>query len=188
MVTPTVIKQDVTKPAPEINQQPLPAVPPAPKGMLKREPEKINKPDPKPEPPKRVEVEPPRPVAVEPPQKQARQQRLTSGLSQKQATKLAAAVTKPVAASYLDNPPPRYPEKARLRKQEGTVLLDVRVRTDGTSEDVRVLSSSGYALLDGAALEAVRKWRFVPAKRGSQLIEANVEVPIKFQIQRRRKL
>jgi protein TonB len=151
--------------------------------MVKQQPQKQPKPEPKPEPPERRK-QPPK----QQPQTQVSQQRLTSGIPHKQATTLAAAVTKPVAASYLDNPPPRYPEKARLRKQEGTVLLDVRISTDGTSEDVRVLSSSGYALLDRAALEAVRQWRFVPAKRGSQLIEANVEVPIKFQIQRRRKL
>jgi periplasmic protein TonB len=109
-------------------------------------------------------------------------QQTTSGLVSQNSTKLNSAITKPIAASYLNNPPPSYPEKARLRRQQGTVLLDIRVKTDGKPRSVAIAKSSGYNLLDKAALSTVRLWEFVPARRGSRIIEANVEVPITFQI------
>ncbi|MFI3119611.1 MAG: TonB family protein, partial [Methylococcaceae bacterium] len=42
---------------------------------------------------------------------------------------------------------------------------------------------SGSSRLDQAALEAVKKWRFVPAKRGEQAVSASVVVPVRFSIE-----
>jgi protein TonB len=58
----------------------------------------------------------------------------------------------------------------------------VRVRPDGTVVEATVRRSSGYAILDEAALEAVRRWVFVPARQGQTAIEAVVTVPIKFEL------
>jgi periplasmic protein TonB len=90
--------------------------------------------------------------------------------------------TKPIAAGYLNNPAPPYPEKARLRKQEGTVLLNVRVSSLGHPVSVTVASSSGYSLLDETAVKTVRRWSFVPARNSGKPIEANVEIPIIFTV------
>lgn len=86
-------------------------------------------------------------------------------------------------AAYLNNPPPAYPLAARRRGMEGRVMVRAEVQGDGSCSRVELKQSSGYELLDQAALDAVRKWRFIPAKKGSQAITAWVEVPITFKLE-----
>jgi protein TonB len=62
------------------------------------------------------------------------------------------------------------------------VLLRVLVSAAGHAQHVEVARSSGSPRLDDAAVEAVRRWRFVPAKRGSEAIAASVHVPIVFSL------
>ncbi|MBZ0104797.1 MAG: energy transducer TonB [Sulfuricella denitrificans] len=85
-------------------------------------------------------------------------------------------------AAYLNNPPPAYPLSARRRGIEGRVLVKAEVLADGSCNRVELKKTSGFDPLDQAALEAVRKWRFVPARKGSQSISAWVEVPITFKL------
>lgn len=86
-------------------------------------------------------------------------------------------------AAYLNNPPPAYPLAARRRGIEGRVLVRAEVQADGSCSRVEMKAGSGSDLLDQAALEAVRKWRFVPARKGSQVVMAWVEVPITFKLE-----
>jgi periplasmic protein TonB len=85
-------------------------------------------------------------------------------------------------ADYLKNPPPAYPSISRRMREEGKVLLTVRVSAQGNAESVQVRQSSGFPRLDEAALEAVRQWRFVPARRGDEAIVASVIVPLIFRL------
>lgn len=85
---------------------------------------------------------------------------------------------------YGFNPKPPYPDLARRRGYEGTVILSVLVSRDGSAASVRVAQSSGYSLLDRSALETVAGWRFVPAKLGGEPVEMEVEVPVRFQLER----
>lgn len=85
-------------------------------------------------------------------------------------------------ARYLDNPKPSYPLIARRRGLEGTVRLDVRVSAEGIPIAVRVRESGGHESLDDAALTAVWHWRFVPARRGGEPVEASVVVPVRFRL------
>jgi periplasmic protein TonB len=87
-------------------------------------------------------------------------------------------------ADYLHNPAPAYPPAARRAGHEGRVLLRVLVTAQGRASTVQIQTSSGHARLDEAALETVRQWRFVPAKRGAEAIEDWVLVPIVFQLER----
>jgi len=59
----------------------------------------------------------------------------------------------------------------------------VLVTIEGTAARVELDRSSGSASLDGAAMEAVRNWRFVPARRGSQNVEDWVRVPVVFRLE-----
>ncbi|UCD57918.1 MAG: energy transducer TonB, partial [Candidatus Hydrogenedentota bacterium] len=93
---------------------------------------------------------------------------------------LADTVDSPPAHAY--NPKPVYPRKARRRGQEGTVLLLVEVLPDGRVGKISVENSSGHELLDSAALKAVRRWRFVPAKRGMSPVRAWVRIPVEFSL------
>lgn len=85
-------------------------------------------------------------------------------------------------ANYLNNPIPEYPSLARSRRWEGEVLLRVYVKDDGHCGDLSVQTSSGHEELDQAALEAVKHWRFIPAKRGEVSIASWVTVPISFKL------
>jgi protein TonB len=83
---------------------------------------------------------------------------------------------------YLRNPPPVYPRLAREQGQEGTVLLEVEVLPSGRCGVVSVLKSSNHPALDEAAVVAVRRWVFRPAKRWRQPVGFWVEIPITFRL------
>jgi periplasmic protein TonB len=85
-------------------------------------------------------------------------------------------------AGYLINPKPAYPPEARKRGQEGLVILHVFVSGEGLPQRVEMAQSSGCPLLDTAALEAVRQWRFVPARLGNTAMASQIEVPIRFKL------
>ncbi len=83
---------------------------------------------------------------------------------------------------YLHNPKPRYPRAAKKRGIEGMVMVNVRVGRDGRPLEVLIHTSSGYGVLDRAALKAVRGWRFEAARRGNTRVEGKVLVPINFEL------
>lgn len=85
-------------------------------------------------------------------------------------------------AAYLNNPAPAYPSLSRRMGEEGRVMLRVHVSEQGTATQVQLRTSSKHPRLDDAALEAVRRWRFVPARRGDQPVAAWVLVPISFSL------
>lgn len=99
----------------------------------------------------------------------------------------AAPATAPVTAArfnaaYLNNPEPKYPPLSRRLGEEGKVLLKVRVLADGNPASVDLEKSSSFERLDEAAKQAVARWRFIPAKRGDEPIEASVIVPVVFRL------
>ncbi|MDD5578578.1 MAG: energy transducer TonB [Methylobacter sp.] len=86
-------------------------------------------------------------------------------------------------AAYLHNPPPVYPNISRRLGEQGRVLLSVQVLVDGTAGSVALKNGSGSSRLDQAALEAVKKWRFISAKQGEKPVEAWVVVPVSFSLE-----
>lgn len=84
--------------------------------------------------------------------------------------------------AYLRNPSPEYPPISRRLKEQGKVMLRVMVTAAGEPVSVELDKSSGFERLDQAAMEAVKQWRFVPAKRGDQAINAWVLVPLSFSV------
>lgn len=107
----------------------------------------------------------------------------TSGRVDPNSLATKAAESEPVFdAAYLNNPAPYYPSAAKKRGVQGKVLLSVVVKADGTPLSVDVSRSSGSSTLDVAALEAVKQWRFVPAKKSGQPVQAEVVVPVEFKI------
>ena len=96
----------------------------------------------------------------------------------------AAPVSAPrFDAAYLLNPKPEYPSLSRRLGEEGRVLLKVRVTAQGLPAAIELEKSSGFERLDEAARRVVARWRFVPAKRGEQPVEASVIVPIAFRLE-----
>ena len=84
--------------------------------------------------------------------------------------------------AYLNNPAPDYPAMSRRIAEEGRVLLKVLVTAGGNAETVQIEKTSGYSRLDNAAIEAVKKWQFIPAKKAGQTLSAYVLVPVKFSL------
>jgi len=83
----------------------------------------------------------------------------------------------------LSNRPPEYPEEALRNRQQGIVILRVSITATGDVLELKVLSSSGHAILDTAATEAVGAWRFVPAQHDGQPVPATVRLPVRFVLQ-----
>jgi protein TonB len=149
---------------------------PKPKPVVKQP---VKKPDPKPQPVLAIsEPTPaPSPVIVPPP-------------PPPQPIEPIAAKPQPVApvtppqfnADYLNNPAPQYPALSRRLGEEGRVILRVYVDDRGLPARVEIRTSSGHERLDSIAVETVRQWKFVAARRGDQAISAWVLVPISFSL------
>jgi protein TonB len=82
---------------------------------------------------------------------------------------------------YLDTPH-TYPPLAKQRGWEGTVRLEVLVGRQGQVKEVKLRQSSGYPILDRAAMKQVRRWRFRPASVDDQPIETSALIPIVFEL------
>jgi len=85
-------------------------------------------------------------------------------------------------AAYLNNPRPAYPLLAIRQGAQGQVLLLVDVLTDGRAGRIELEKSSGHAALDAAAINAVRAWRFTPARKDGLLAAQTVSIPIQFNL------
>jgi protein TonB len=85
-------------------------------------------------------------------------------------------------ARYRDTPKPDYPDSARREGREGRVLLRVLVDDQGRSKQVEINSTSGSDALDRAAAEAIKRWRFHPARYGDQPVESWLRIPIEFRL------
>ncbi len=75
---------------------------------------------------------------------------------------------------------PIYPPVARAARVEGTVILEALIDADGTVRDVRVLRSQ--PLLDGAAVDAVRQWRFTPTQLNGEAVPVVMTVTVTFSL------
>jgi protein TonB len=77
---------------------------------------------------------------------------------------------------------PAYPEGARRQGAEGVATLRFQVQADGTVGEMAVVRSAGHPELDGAAMEAVKKWRFEPARSGREAVAVWVTLPVRFEL------
>jgi periplasmic protein TonB len=157
---------------------------------------------PEPQPPhkpkhEQAHIKPPIPVKAEPEPAPAHQPAeaatppaaVTMATPPSSPAGVAAAAASPVVAprfdaDYLSNPAPAYPSASRAMGEQGKVLLRVLVSPQGGSEQVTLHNGSGFERLDLAALQAVRRWQFVPARQGDEAVAAWVIVPISFTLRR----
>ena len=85
-------------------------------------------------------------------------------------------------ADYLNNPRPPYPPAANRMGFHGKVVLNVEVLAEGKAGQVLLHQSCGHAILDNAALQTVKIWRFTPAHRLGQPVTQWFLVPIVFKL------
>jgi len=97
-------------------------------------------------------------------------------------TTASGSLTISAHPDYRKNPEPEYPLAARRRGQQGTVVMSVTVNPAGRAVAVALKESSGFELLDQAALRAVAGYDFEPARVGGRAVESQIEVPVRFQL------
>lgn len=178
-----LVQSEPARPLPPAPEEPLPA--PRPRSRAAAHPL------PAAEPSRRMETPPPPVLALPEPAAAAEPAFVVPQAPEKRApaaeprTEVASVAPTPASfsAAYLRNPAPRYPLEARRSGEQGTVTLRVLVTREGHAARVDVEKSSGSARLDAAALEAVKAWRFVPARKGQEAIESSVLVPIVFRLE-----
>jgi len=85
------------------------------------------------------------------------------------------------APKALYAPDPEYSEEARKAKYQGTVVLWLVVSADGRPQQIRVQRALGMGL-DEKAIEAVRQWRFEPAKKDGQAVPVMINVEVNFRL------
>lgn len=164
----------VAKPEPVVK----PVVKPQPKPQPKTEPVKAT-PQPAPVPvapaPSPIPAPAPAPVAAPAAPPPAAPVQATAPVAE------PLPVTPPrTDASHLNNPPPAYPPMSRRLGEQGRVMLDVYILPDGSVGELKLKTSSGFTRLDESAMAAVRKWKYVPAKRGGQPIAFWYVQPVSF--------
>ena len=87
-------------------------------------------------------------------------------------------------AQYRYQVPPQYPRRALELGQEGLVMMHVEVMQNGRPGELKIVHSSGYRLLDIAALSAVKKWEFEPMSTSGAAVASWVRVPVNFTIEK----
>lgn len=173
-VEPPPPKPKPPPPKKAITPPPPPPVAPPPQLAVPESaptPARVEAPAPPPEPPRPIEAPPPPapPVVAAPPPAPP-------------APPPAPVVPPNFNADYLSNPPPAYPAVSRRMGEEGKVMVRVFVSTDGLPQKLELRTSSGFARLDEAAMDTIRRWKFVPARQGDQAVAAWVLVPIVFKL------
>lgn len=181
----------VAVPTPPVVETPPPPPPPPPP----KKPEAPKKSIPKP-------VEPPKPQPVKPPPVETKVAPPENAMTppapppapapaSTQAPASAPVTPEPqeesvqeprVDASRMKSLAPKYPRLSRRLREQGTVLLEMLVLPDGSVAELRVKTSSGFDRLDQAALDAVKSWRFLPARRGDEAIAYRYVQPIAFSL------
>ncbi len=84
------------------------------------------------------------------------------------------------AAIPLVHDPPVYPERALRERIEGTVIIEARILPEGYLDKLRVID--GHPLLVIAAIQCVKRWRYIPVKLNGQAIPANTVITINFKL------
>jgi periplasmic protein TonB len=102
-----------------------------------------------------------------------------AGPTEKGPIYVVGAVEPPVA---IHDPSPVYPETARQIRKGGLVIVQVVVEKDGTVTDVEVLKAEPFGLTE-AAVDAVERWRFEPARLGGEPVAVYFQLTVRFTLQ-----
>lgn len=174
---PTIV--GIMLPPPETKPQPVPESEPQPKPKPQQKPQPTPKPLAAPLP-----KAPPSDKAVSTPKVQPTPPPVATAKATSAKTAPATPTIQPPSAEAqgLNNKAPIYPQLSRKKKEQGTVLLLILVKADGTVGEIKLQTSSGYSRLDQAAKQAVKRWQFQPAQQDGKNIDFWYELPLKFQL------
>lgn len=77
---------------------------------------------------------------------------------------------------------PKYPIVSRERGEEGRIRLRLEINAKGLVEGVEIISSTGFKLLDAAAVEAVKSAEFIPARLAGESVSSKAEISLEFKL------
>ena len=124
----------------------------------------------------------PRPIAESAIEPVVRQQTPTPTTERAQDLVTQQSYTAAQVVNALHNPKPRYPRSAVRKRQQGVVVLTVKVAADGSVANVAIAESSGHVLLDREARNTVMHWQFEPARYGEVTLQSEIQIPIRFDL------
>ncbi len=78
--------------------------------------------------------------------------------------------------------PITYPEEAKRRRYEGTAIIYIHVAASGDVDEVRLVKSSGHALLDDAAVSRIRQWKYSPPMLDGEAVDVGDTIPVTFTL------
>ncbi len=81
----------------------------------------------------------------------------------------------------IDQPDPEYTDEARIARHEGSVAIRVEIDTEGAPRNLQVVRTLGLGL-DEKAVEAVKRWRFRPARRNGRKVAFRATLEINFRL------
>lgn len=175
---PTPKKKAITnKPQPKkvekkvVEKKPIQKQPKTEKKVVKKErPEPKSKPTPQPEKLADKKADKNKDESANQPQE------VNQGVSNQEPV----LVTKP---SFSSRPtPPNYPRQARRRGVEGVATYEVWLDAEGKQIKQALVNSSGALMLDNAALDAIKKWKFSPHTVNGRAIAHRVQIPVRFRL------
>ena len=85
-----------------------------------------------------------------------------------------------MAGNLLDKTLPQYPVIARTARMQGTVVLQATIAKDGTIQNLRVIN--GLPMLQQAAIDAVRSWRYKPYLLNGEPVEVETTINVEFKL------
>lgn len=178
----------VSAPAAIATVDPVMADPPDPQVRRESKPEQVVKESASAPRTQATAAATPRPATVAQQAPPAEPPRTQDALTQSAVPEVTAPAREPAPISeapqtiVTSSPVPVYPPLARRRGWQGEVLLAIDVAATGVAGEPVVLRSSGFDLLDRAALEVARQWRIVPERRNGVAMPTRVEVPVQFAL------
>lgn len=180
----------------ELLDEPPPPPPEPPRPMQRLTPRPLPTPTPRPSAPQPAATAPVDPQPAPLPLPAAPHRPDTAGRPSTTTPVATVAASAPVAipsppplsppsasAEELNNPKPAYPPLSRRLGEQGQVVVRVFVSIDGTAQKADIKTTSGYERLDQAALNAVQRWRYVPARRAGVPEAMWFNVPVNFVLE-----
>jgi protein TonB len=173
-----LIEETPLPPLPEATPEPTPEpTPPPPEPTPEPTPEEIVTAEKSPEVAEATPAPTPAPTPVSTPRTTPKPE----PSAPKPRPAAAMNIPKPVV---IQNTPPSYPDLARRKGWEGRVIVRVEVSAEGRPLSTAIAISSGFGVLDQAALRAVKSWRFQPRTIAGIPAPGTVEVPVNFSLNR----
>ena len=105
---------------------------------------------------------------------------LAGGASAQEGEKRLRVASELQQAKLVNNPMPVYPVLAKRGRVEGTVRLTATISKDGSVEKVETVS--GHPILEQAAVEAVRKWKYRPTVLNGETVEVVTTIDVVFKL------